>query len=85
MPPGPVRVTSLTSSRPQQLLHLGQLLLPANEGSGLQREVVGAVVQRLEGWELRRQASHHKLEDMLRPGEVLEAVLSHVEQAHPGG
>ena len=56
MPPGPVSVTSRTSSRPQQRRERGQLLLATQQRGGLQRQVVLVGVERLERREVGGQA-----------------------------
>jgi hypothetical protein len=40
-------------------------------------------IQRPKRWEARREASTTKLENPLRPDEVLEAVLTEVDPARP--
>src|SRR5436305_1724850 len=65
-------------------MYLGHFVLAANEGGRLGGQVVGAVIERLYGWEVRGQIGYQHLEYALRVLKVFQAVLAQVAYAHAG-
>ena len=80
VPPGPVSVTRRTSSWSSSA-DLGHLALATEQGGRVGREVVRTSVEGEQRGKVRRQAGGDDLEDMLRPGQVLESMLPEIEQA----
>ena len=79
------RSASPAATSREQDLHLRHLPLAADEAGQLERQVVGARVERPERREVGRQVRREQLEDPLRADEVLQPVLAQVAQRDPGG
>ena len=65
----------------QQVLGRGDLLLTPNERSGLDGQIVGVGIERLEGREISRVARGDELVEAVGLLQVLEAMGSQVTQA----
>ena len=68
----------------EHILQLAELLLAADQRAPLDRQVVGAKIQRTEGRELGRQARRRELEDVLRSDQVLEPKLAETDECETG-
>ncbi len=77
-PPGPVSVTSRTSSSSSNARSVFELGAPPDERRRLRRQVRGPVLERPQRRELRLEAGCQKLVERLRLRQVLEAVLAEV-------
>ena len=84
-PRGPGEGQESRAGVQQPLPHRAHLLLPSYQCGGLHGQVVRARVQGAQGREVLRHTGRRKLEDPLRAGEVLEAMLTQVPEAHAGG
>jgi hypothetical protein len=67
----------------QQRPDLGDLLLPADEGGELHREVAGPGVQRPRRREVGREALDQQLVQVLGHGDVLQPVVAQVAEGGP--
>ena len=67
----------------QQPTDLGNLFLSSYERGRLDGQVVEPLVQGLQRWEAGGQVGGDKLEDPLRPDQVLEATLPQIPQSNP--
>ena len=85
MPPGPVSVTSRTSSRSSSADERSQLLLTTQQRRGLDRQVVLVGVERLERGEVGGETGQHQLEELLGLLEILEAMGAQVAQRRAFG
>ncbi len=68
---------------PQSLGDRGQLALAPDQRRGQDGQVRGSVLERAQRRELARQPLDHELREPLRPGQVLEPVLTEVAQRDP--
>ena len=61
------------------------LMGAANKGRGLNRQVLGAVIQRRERWKVGGQIRRDELKQVLQVCQTFHAMLAHVAQGHIGG